>query len=43
MSPEERIAFSSQKRDKVRLAKEVVRTGSYVKAIRNLVKKGGAK
>lgn len=43
VSPEERIAFSSQKRDKVRLAKEVVRTGSYVKAIRNLVKKGGAK
>lgn len=43
VSPEERIAFSSQKRDKVRLAKEVVRTGSYLKAIRNLVKKGGAK
>jgi type IV secretory pathway VirB4 component len=42
VSPEERIAFSSQKRDKVRLAKEVSRTGSYVKAIRNLVKKGGA-
>ena len=41
VSPEERIAFSSQKRDKVRLAKEVSRTGSYVKAIRNLVKKGG--
>ena len=43
VSPEERVAFSSQKRDKVRLAKEVVRTGSYVKAIRNIVKKGGAK
>ena len=43
VSPEERIAFSSQKRDKVRLAKEVAKTGSYVKAIRNIVKKGGAK
>lgn len=42
VSPEERIAFSSQKRDKIRLAKEVAKTGSYVKAIRNLVKKGGA-
>ena len=42
VSPEERIAFSSQKRDKVRLAKEVAKTGSYVKAIMNLVKKGGA-
>ena len=42
VSPEERIAFSSQKRDKVRLAKEVAKTGSYVKAIRNLAKKGGA-
>ena len=42
VSPEERIAFSSQKRDKVRLAKEVVKTGSYVKAISNLTKKGGA-
>lgn len=41
VSPEERIAFSSQKRDKVRLAKEVAKTGSYVKAIRNLTKKGG--
>ena len=41
VSPEERIAFSSQKRDKVRLAKEVAKTGSYVKAIMNLVKKGG--
>ena len=37
VSPEERIAFSSQKRDKVRLAKEVDRTGSYVKAIKNIV------
>ena len=42
VSPEERIAFSSQKRDKIRLAKEVAKTGNYVKAIRNLVKKGGA-
>ena len=42
VSPEERIAFSSQKRDKVRLAKEVAKTESYVKAIRNLTKKGGA-
>lgn len=42
VSLEERIAFSSQKRDKVRLAKEVAKTGSYVKAIMNLVKKGGA-
>lgn len=42
VSPEERIAFSSQKRDKVRLAKEVAKTGSYVKAIRNLTMKGGA-
>jgi conjugation system TraG family ATPase len=41
VSSEERIAFSSQKRDKVRLAKEVAKTGSYVKAIRNLTKKGG--
>ena len=41
VSPEERIAFSSQKRDKMRLAKEVAKTGSYVKAIRNLTKKGG--
>ena len=38
VSPEERIAFSSQKRDKERLAKEVARTGSYVKAIRRIVK-----
>ena len=37
VSPEERIAFSSQKRDKVRLAKEVAKTGSYVKAIKNIV------
>ncbi len=42
VSPEERIAFSSQKRDKIRLANEVAKTGSYVKAIMNLVKKGGA-
>ena len=41
VSPEERIAFSSHKRDKIRLAKEVAKTGSYVKAIMNLVKKGG--
>ena len=42
VSPEERIAFSSQKRDKVRLAKEVAKTGRYVKAIMNLAKRGGA-
>ena len=45
VSPEERIAFSSQKRDKARLAKEVSRTGNYVKAIMNIsdrsCKKGG--
>ena len=33
VSPEERIAFSSQKKDKERLAKEVARTGSHIKAI----------
>lgn len=38
VSPEERSAFSSQKRDKERLAKEVAKTGSYVKAIRRIVK-----
>ena len=38
VSPEERIAFSSQKKDKERLAKEVEKAGSYVKAIRRLVK-----
>ena len=38
VSPEERVAFSSQKRDKERLAKEVARSGSYIKAIRRIVK-----
>lgn len=33
VSPEERIAFSSQKKDKERLAKEVAKTGSHIKAI----------
>ena len=41
VSPEERIAFSSQKRDKVRLAKEVSRTGSYVKAVKRIVGRTG--
>ena len=36
VSPEERIAFSSQKKDKDRLAKEVNKTGSYIKAISSL-------
>ena len=39
VSPEERIAFSSQKRDKERLAAMVAKTGSYIKAIKKLVKK----
>ena len=38
VSPEERIAFSSQKKDKERLAKAVDKTGSYIKAIKLLVK-----
>ena len=37
VSPEERIAFSSQKRDKERLAKAVAKSGSYIKAIKKLV------
>ena len=41
MSPEERIAFSSQKRDKVRLAKEVSRAGSYVKAVKRIAGRTG--
>ena len=41
VSPEERIAFSSQKRDKVRLAKEVSRTGSYVKAVKRIAGRTG--
>jgi len=41
VSPEERIAFSSQKRDKVRLAKEVSRTGSYVKAVKRIARRTG--
>ena len=40
VSPEERWAFSSQKRDKERLAAMVDKSGgSYIKAIRKLVKK----
>ena len=40
VSPEERWAFSSQKRDKERLAAMVAKSGgSYIKAIRKLVKK----
>ena len=41
VSPEERVAFSSQKRDKVRLAKEVSRTGSYVKAVKRIAGRTG--
>ena len=39
VSPEERIAFSSQKRDKEKLAATVAKTGSYIKAIKKLTKK----
>ena len=39
VSPEERIAFSSQKRDKEKLATAVAKTGSYIKAIKKLTKK----
>jgi len=39
VSPEERIAFSSQKRDKEKLATDVAKTGSYIKAIKKLTKK----
>lgn len=39
VSPEERIAFSSQKRDKEKLAAAVAKTGSYIKAIKKLTKK----
>lgn len=38
VSPEERIAFSSQKRDKEKLAAAVAKTGSYIKAIKKLTK-----
>ena len=38
VSPEERIAFSSQKRDKERLAAAVAKSGSYIKAIKKLTK-----
>ena len=41
VSPEERVAFSSQKRDKVRLAKEVSRSGSYVKAVKRIAGRTG--
>ena len=40
VSPEERIAFSSQKKEKERLAAAVAKSGgSYIRAIRKLVKK----
>ena len=40
VSPEERIAFSSAKKDKERLAKAVEKSGgSYIKAIKKLVKR----
>lgn len=39
VSLEERIAFSSQKRDKEKLAAAVAKTGSYIKAIKKLTKK----
>ena len=40
VSPEERIAFSSAKKDKERLAKAVEKAnGSYIKAIKKLIKK----
>ena len=40
VSPEERIAFSSAKKDKLRLAAAVEKSGgSYIKAIKKLVKK----
>lgn len=39
VSPEERIAFSSQKRDKEKLSAAVAKTGSYIKAIKKLTKK----
>ena len=38
VSPAERIAFSSQKRDKEKLAAAVAKTGSYIKAIKKLTK-----
>ena len=39
VSPEERMAFSSQKRDKEKLVAAVAKTGSYIKAIKRLVKR----
>jgi len=41
VSPEERIAFSSQKRDKERLAREVAKAGSYVKAVKRIAGRTG--
>ena len=38
VSTEERISFSSQKRDKERLAAAVAKSGSYIKAIKKLTK-----
>lgn len=37
-SPEEIIAFSSKKEDKTRLSREVKKTGSYITAIKNIVR-----
>ena len=39
VSPEEKIAFSSQKKDKERLAKGVNKTGKYIKAIESIIRK----
>ncbi|MBR0299893.1 MAG: hypothetical protein IJQ93_06235 [Bacteroidales bacterium] len=42
VSPEERIAFSSAKKDKIRLAAAVEKSGgSYIKAIKKLTKQEG--
>lgn len=37
-SPEEIVAFSSKKEDKTRLSREVKKTGSYITAIKNIVR-----
>ena len=41
VSPEEKVAFSSQKRDKERLAREVAKAGSYVKAVKRIAGRTG--
>ena len=41
VSPEEKVAFSSQKRDKERLDREVVKAGSYVKAVKRIAGRTG--